>query len=413
MAEPISSVARAPPTLPTMQVALRRPVPPGPPIRENPNVGAGSAQCLMCKQAAAAAASAEPCRHCAREYEGLSEKPCLAVLRFDMAQRTALQASQRTEAQRLAELKALFARKMRFAPRGTEDEELVPVSSSTLRATARREVNGTGPSGGAAKVKISRPVQGTIRAKVQGLASSEAKHAAARAAMDRRRRIKRGEAVTSSEEESSEEDEDDPVFSREARRDNGRPDGRVTPGGTSRRPPRHALAQQKERSRCRQAFCMGTHRRLGKTSPIRSLPTYLVRRIVSMMDDVLLDLGMLTEHTMLSPIGPSKAARGAVTALAADPSTGRLFAGAADGSIVVWCLETGAQLQVLRNHAAPIAALQIVMDQKHDRDRSSSAPSTPPSSGSDGSSTPEAAAETEANINQRMSLLQLRFPDQS
>lgn len=389
-------VARSPVAMP---VALRRPVPPG------ATSGAGAAQqCLMCKQAPAEA-SAELCRHCTREYEGLSEKPCLTVLRFDMAQRTALQASQRTEAQRLAELKALFARKTRFAPRGAEDEELVPVSSSTLRATARREVNGAGPAGGAAKVKISNSPRGTLRHKVQGLASSEAKHAAARAAMDRRRRIKRGEVVTSSEEESSEEEE--PAF--RGARDNGRAGGRVALAGASRRVPKHALGPQKERTRCLQAVCMGMHRRLGKISPIRSLPKFLVKHILSMMDDVLLDLGMLTEHTILSPIGPSTAARGAVTALAAEPSTGRLFAGAADGSIVVWCLETGVQLQVLRNHAASIAALQIVMDQKHEP---TSAPCTPPSSGSDGASTPE-AAETDADINQRMSLLQLRFPDQS
>ena len=71
-----------------------RPTPP-----EHAGTGKGFSQCLMCKQAPTLP-TGELCPPCLREFDGLSEKPCLAVLRFDMAQRAALLAEQRTEEQR-------------------------------------------------------------------------------------------------------------------------------------------------------------------------------------------------------------------------------------------------------------------------------------------------------------------------
>jgi hypothetical protein len=392
-----------------------RPTPP-----EHAGTGKGFSQCLMCKQAPALP-TGELCPPCLREFDGLSEKPCLAVLRFDMAQRAALLAEQRTEEQRLSELKMLLSSRSRFMLRNSDDDELLPISSSALRATARREVGQ--PANVAAKVRVHRSPRGTVRHKLEGLASSEAKHEAARAAMERRRRIRRGEAVSSEEEEEEEEEEEQPQPRRSVHRGAS---GQRGDGTATRQVPKHAIAQQKQRKRCQLSFCMGMHQRLGRSSPVFLLPAFLVKRIVSMMDDVLLDLGMLKEHSLLSPMGPSKAARGAVTALAADPGTSRLFTGGADGSIVVWDCGTGEQLQVLRGHSHAIQTMLIMMNQAKDAAPSSgrtsrdSARSEKPRGGEPGSSPSspegghdEAEEATDEDLTHRMSMLQLRFPEQS
>ncbi len=354
----------------------------------------------MCKSSLALPA-AELCAPCQREFEGLSEKPCLAVLRFDMAQRAALQAQQRTEDERLSELKTLFSSRSRFVRR--EEDEILPISSGELRASARREVGQNASVAG--KVKIHRSPRGTVRHKLEALASSEAKHAAARAIMDRRRRIRRGEVVCS-EEEEEDEDEQDTLERAPFRRpvDRCRGVGRV--GLETHNKPKHVSAQQMQQTRRNAAFCMGIHRRVGRDSPMFGLPESLVRSILSVVDDALLDLRVLAEHSLLSPMGPSKATRGAVTTLVADTNTWRLFAGGEDGSIVVWDYATCRQQQVLRGHSSAIRALVIIMNRE----------TTPlPSQTSERKNQRGVRGDEQApeDVSCRISLLQLRFPEHS
>ena len=79
-------------------------------------------------------------------------------------------------------------------PDSSEQDEALPVSTGALRATARREIAQptSVPVAKVKTLKAHRSPRGTVKHRLEGLANSEAKHEAARAAMERRRRIRRG-----------------------------------------------------------------------------------------------------------------------------------------------------------------------------------------------------------------------------
>lgn len=378
-------------------------------IRQEEGLRDTAAQCLMCRSTAALP-HAELCTPCQREFEGLSEKPSLAVLRFDMAQRAALQAQQRVEQERLSELKALFSRS-RFLPDSSEQDDALPVSTGALRATARREIAQptSVPVAKVKTLKAHRSPRGTVKHRLEGLANSEAKHEAARAAMERRRRIRRGEIVSSEEEDDEEEQDtvEQPQFRRAVDLSKcARRGGPESPETLCK--PKHVITQQIQQIRRNIAFCMGIHRRVGRGSAMFRLPGFLVKSILSVVDDALLDLAVLSEHSLLSPLGPSKATRGAVTAMVADTNTWRLFAGGEDGSIVVWNYATCRQEQVLRGHSRAIQTLAIITNRQTAQPVSGRQNDTAVR----GSSPRGEEQRTEA-LSHQMCLLQLRFPQQS